>query len=54
MTQVEQALADDRMRAEIAKLTAETAQIQQNMKYRFWVMAAAYITAVAAVFQIFG
>ena len=45
MTLQEQSIADDKMRAEIArlisetaKITAETAEIQQNMKYRFWVL----------------
>jgi len=48
MTLQEQSIADDKMRAEIArlisetaKITAETAEIQQNMKYRFWVLMAA-------------
>ena len=49
MTDAEQKLADEKMRAEIAKLFAETAEIQQNMKYRFWVMGAAYIGALAVV-----
>ncbi len=49
MTNTEQTLADDKMRAEISKLIAETAEIQQNMKYRFWVMGAAYIGALAVV-----
>ncbi len=51
MTHAEQALADDKMRAKIAKLAAETAEIQQNMKYRFWVLAAAYIGALAVVLK---
>ncbi|MEM8576712.1 MAG: hypothetical protein AAGF60_02570 [Pseudomonadota bacterium] len=37
--------------AEIAKLIAETAEIQQNMKYRFWVMGAAYIGAMAVLLR---
>lgn len=49
MTAQEQALADDKMRAEIAKLNAETAEIVQNMRYRFWVLGAAYIGALAVI-----
>jgi hypothetical protein len=49
MTEQEQMLSDERMRAEISKLIAETAEIQQNMKYRFWVLGAAYIGALAVV-----
>ncbi|PRY79949.1 hypothetical protein CLV76_104149 [Marivita geojedonensis] len=58
MTHTEQALADDKMRAEIArlisetaKISAETAEIQQNMKYRFWVMMAAYISAMGILLK---
>lgn len=41
MTLQEQSIADDKMRVEIAKLVAETSEINQNMKYRFWVLMAA-------------
>lgn len=58
MTQAEQSRADDRMRAEIAplisetaKISAETAEIQQNMKYRFWVMMAAYVSAMGILLK---
>jgi hypothetical protein len=51
MTVKELELQDDKARAEIAKLTAETAEILQNMKYRFWVLAAAYIGALAVVLK---
>jgi|GEM_PF-1214108 len=34
MTELEQALADAKMEAEIAKLEAETARIKANEKYR--------------------
>ncbi|MEM8553812.1 MAG: hypothetical protein AAGF71_03195 [Pseudomonadota bacterium] len=53
MTQHEQALADDKMRAEIAKLVAETAEIQRNMKYRFWVMLAAFAGVLVTAIKIF-
>lgn len=51
MTIEEQFLADEKMRAEISKLIAETAEIQQNMKYRFWVLGAAYVGALAVVLK---
>lgn len=54
MTPDEQSLADNKMRAEIAGLIAETARIQRDMKYRFWVLAAAYVGGLAALFKIFG
>lgn len=54
MTEQEQRLADDRMRAEIAKLVAETAEIQQNMRYRFWVLGAAYVGALGVIFRLAG
>ena len=52
VTQQEQMLADDKMRAEIARLVAETAEIQQNMKYRFWVMGAAYVGALGVIVKL--
>ena len=51
MTHTEQALADDKMRAEIAKLVAETSKINQNMKYRFWVLMAAYVSAMGILLK---
>ena len=51
MTKQEQILADDLMRGQIAKLVAETAEIQQNMKYRFWVLAAAYVGALGIILK---
>lgn len=36
---------------EIAKLVAETAEIQQSMKYRFWVLGAAYIGALGVILK---
>ena len=40
MSHQQQSVAGDRMRAEIAKAVAETSEINQNMKYRFWVFMA--------------
>lgn len=51
MTHAEQQLEDDKMRAEISKLLAETAEIQQNMKYRFWVLGAAYVGALGVLLK---
>jgi hypothetical protein len=51
MTEAEQRLADDKMRAEIAKLSAETAEINQNMKYRMWVLGAAYLGALGVLLR---
>ena len=60
MTLQEQSIADDKMRAEIArlisetaKISAKTAEIQQNMKYRFWVLMAAYVSAMGVLFKFF-
>lgn len=51
----EQALADDRMRAEIAKLVAETAQISRE---RFWIpfmiLAGVVIAVISIVPRLFG
>ena len=51
MTQQELNLQDDKMRAEIAKLIAETADIQHNMKYRMWLLGATYIGALAVILK---
>jgi glucose dehydrogenase len=53
MTLQEQSIADDKMRAEIAKLVAETSEINKNKKYRFWVMMAAYVSAMGILFKFF-
>ncbi|MEM1430618.1 MAG: hypothetical protein AAGG09_14275 [Pseudomonadota bacterium] len=51
MTQAEQALADDKMRAEIAKLIAETAKINKETRWYELVVigAAASALTLAAV-----
>ena len=53
MTRDEQLLADDKVRAEIAKLNAETAEIVQNMKYRLWALMAVYVSAMGVLFKFF-
>lgn len=54
MDAAEQRLADDRARAEIANLNAEISEIVQNMRYHFWVLAAAYIGALVVLLKFVG
>ncbi|MCR9108345.1 MAG: hypothetical protein NXH94_05555 [Rhodobacteraceae bacterium] len=51
MTQQEQSLAGDKMRAEIAKRVAGTSKINKNMRYRFWVLMAVYVSAMGVLFK---
>lgn len=53
MTAQEQALADDKMRAEIAKLLAETRQISVNTFLAPFLAAAGLMAATAALVKIF-
>lgn len=53
MTQAEQRLADDKMRAEIAKLLAETKQISLNAFLAPFLAAAGVMGATAALVKIF-
>lgn len=53
MTQAEQRLADDKMRAEIAKLLAETKQISLNTFLAPFLAAAGVMGATAALVKIF-
>ena len=53
MTEFEQSIADDKMRAEIAKLIAETKQINVNTFAIPFVTAAGVMGATAAVVKIF-
>ena len=53
MTTAEQSLADDRMRAEIAKLLAETKQIGINTFLAPFLAAAGVMGATAAIEKIF-
>ena len=53
MTQEEQALADGKMRAEIARLLAETRQIGVNTFLAPTLAAAALMGATAAVVKLF-
>lgn len=49
MTQQEQALADDKMRAEIAKLMAETAKINRETLFYPMIVASTATLAIVAV-----
>lgn len=53
VTQAEQSLADDKMRAEIAKLLAETKQISLNTFLAPFLAAAGVMGATAALVKIF-
>ena len=53
MTRAEQSLADDKMRAEIAKLLAETRQIGINTFLAPFLAAAGVMGATAALVKIF-
>ena len=49
MTKEEQRLADDKMRAEIAHLGAQTARIQQQMRWQMPVYLISFVGAIVAV-----
>ncbi len=53
MTQEEQSLADDKMRAEIAKMFAETKQISVNTFLAPALAAAALMGGTAAIIKLF-
>lgn len=53
MTQHEQALADDKMRAEIAKILAETKQIGVNTFLAPFLAAAGLMVATTAIVKLF-
>ena len=40
-----------RLMSQTAKISAETADTQQNMKYRFWVLMAAYVSAMGILLK---
>ena len=54
MTQKELALSDDKMRAEIAYLAAQTARIHQQMRWQMPVYLVSFIGAVIAIVNVFG
>lgn len=54
MTEQEQALADDKMRAEIAHLAAQTARIQQQMRWQMPIYLVSFIGAAIAIANVFG
>lgn len=52
MTDKEYDFRIEKMAAETAKLQAETSQINQHMKYQFWVVAAGYLGALVLIFKL--
>jgi len=53
MTQEEQRLADDKMRAEINKLIAETAKINSENKFYPLVIGSGATLAIVAIVKLF-
>lgn len=53
MTRQEQALADDKMRAEIAKLIAETAKINTENQWYVAIVASTATLAIVAAVKLF-
>lgn len=53
MTTHEQKLVDDKMRAEIAKLIAETAKINNENRWYIAVVASGATLAITAIVKIF-
>ena len=53
MTQQEQQLADDKMRAEIAKLIAETSKINQEFPWGPFLILSGAIAATATIVKLF-
>ncbi|WP_308915407.1 hypothetical protein [Jannaschia sp. LMIT008] len=54
MTKAEQSLADDKMRAEIANLAAQTARIQQQMRWQMPMWMIGFIGAIVAIVNVYG
>jgi uncharacterized membrane protein len=53
MTQAEQQLADDKMRAEIAKMIAETGKIRRETDWYVAIVASTMTLAIVAVVKLF-
>ena len=53
MTKQEQSLADDKMRAEIAKLIVETGKLKKESDYYIAVVASGATLAIVAIVKIF-
>ena len=53
MTKQEQALADDKMRAEIAKLIAETSKLQTENRWYLLVVGSGATLAIVAIVKLF-
>lgn len=53
MTQEQQTIADDKVRAEIAKLVAETAKINKENQWYVAIVASTATLAIVAVVKLF-
>ncbi|MFA8386848.1 MAG: hypothetical protein ACEPO2_14580 [Pelagibaca sp.] len=53
MTQDQQTIADDKVRAEIAKLVAETAKINKENQWYVAIVASTATLAIVAVVKLF-
>jgi hypothetical protein len=53
MTQQEQSIADDKMRAEIAKLIAETGKIRKESDWYLLVVGSGATLAIVAIVKLF-
>lgn len=53
MTNAEQALADDKTRAEIAKLVAETSKINSENRWYPFVVGSGFTLALVAIANLF-
>lgn len=53
MTHTEQSLADDKMRAEIAKLIAETGKISKERDWYVAIVVSAATLAIVAIAKLF-
>ena len=53
MTQQEQRLADDKVRAEIAKLVAETSKINTENRWYLMVVGSGATLAIVAIVKLF-
>ena len=54
MTQAELSLADEKMRAEIIHLGAQTARIQQQMRWQIPVYLVSFVGILIAIINVYG
>ena len=53
MTKAEQTIADDKMRAEIAKLVAETSKINNENRWYLLIVGSTATLAIVAIVKLF-